>query len=208
MYGQQRVKPRYRLLMMGSNWPHLQTPNRNWMQNSVNGTVSHMEYPKSVFTSEVEELPEKPVSKPSFARMCLRVWQIIASVGTFAFQAGASPVAKMDFPYEPALLYYVYGVTSLSLFWGSFQIYVYLTRRYGKGGKVKRAVLCIADLMVTIFVGIGVFFEISKYPCQPGTQNGLCDMLNTGTAFGVSLFVTLATATLWDIFGALGGIRN
>lgn len=61
--------------------------------NSYNGTVSHTEYPKSVFTSEVEEVPEKPVSKPSFPRMCLRVWQIIASVGTFAFQAGASPVS-------------------------------------------------------------------------------------------------------------------
>jgi hypothetical protein len=61
--------------------------------NSSNGTSSQIDYPEPTFTSEIEELPEKTASKPCFARLCLRIWQIIASVGTFTFQAGAAPVS-------------------------------------------------------------------------------------------------------------------
>ncbi|KAH8549111.1 hypothetical protein BGW37DRAFT_503613 [Umbelopsis sp. PMI_123] len=176
---------------------------------SVDGTISQLGYGTPSFSSQTI-VPHEATSsdKPSIPRLCLRIWQVISSAATFAFQAAGPAVARMDFPFEPALQYFVFGVTILSLMWGSFLIYVYLTRRYGKGGKVNRPVLCIGDTFITVCLGVGVIFEISKYPCPPGTMNGMCDMFNTGLFFGVTLFTVSTAATLWDIFGSLESIRN
>ncbi|KAG2185640.1 hypothetical protein INT44_002433 [Umbelopsis vinacea] len=176
---------------------------------SVDGSIGQLGYAPPSFSSQTI-LPDEstlPV-KPNFPRLCIRIWQLIASAATFAFQAGAPAFAGKGFPFEPALLYFVFGVSSVSFMWSSFLIYVYLTRRYGKGGKVKRPVLCIGDTFITICLGVGVFFEISKYPCAPGTLDGMCDMFNTGIFFGVTLFTVSTVATLWDIFGSLESIRN
>jgi hypothetical protein len=66
---------------------------------SVNGSINQLAYPTPSFSSQTVIVPNETTapSEPCFARLCIRIWQIIASFGTFAFQAGAPAVRKVDY---------------------------------------------------------------------------------------------------------------
>lgn len=66
---------------------------------SVDGSINQLAYPTPSFSSQTVIVPNETTAppKPCFARLCIRIWQIIASIGTFAFQAGAPTVRKDDF---------------------------------------------------------------------------------------------------------------
>jgi hypothetical protein len=60
---------------------------------SVDGSIGQLGYAPPSFGSQTI-LPDGstvPI-KPSFPRLCIRIWQLIASAATFAFQAGAPAV--------------------------------------------------------------------------------------------------------------------
>lgn len=60
---------------------------------SVDGSISQLGYAPPSFTSQTI-LPDGNAVriKPSFPRLCIRIWQLIASVATFAFQVSAPAV--------------------------------------------------------------------------------------------------------------------
>jgi hypothetical protein len=61
---------------------------------SVDGSNGQLGYAPPSFSSQTI-LPDGstvPI-KPSFPRLCIRIWQLIASTATFAFQAGAPAVS-------------------------------------------------------------------------------------------------------------------
>ncbi|KAG2205446.1 hypothetical protein INT46_007657 [Mucor plumbeus] len=111
--------------------------------------------------------------KPSLPRFILRIWQFFAAIGAFGFQVGASPYSEEPVPFgKLGLLYYGYVVCWLSIVWSSFNIFVYLTRRFGKGNKIKRFVSTLLDLVLAALFGVCVFYEIATYRCKPGMHNG------------------------------------
>ncbi|KAI8639398.1 hypothetical protein BD408DRAFT_435140 [Parasitella parasitica] len=111
--------------------------------------------------------------KPSLPRFILRIWQFFAAIGAFGFQVGASPYSGEPIPFgKLGLLYYGYTVCWVSIVWSSFNIFVYLTRRFGKGHKVKRFVSTLFDFILAALFGVCVFYEIATYQCKPGMHNG------------------------------------
>ncbi|ORY95944.1 hypothetical protein BCR43DRAFT_516013 [Syncephalastrum racemosum] len=168
--------------------------------------------PPSMKPSQTEPC-EKPVhgtQRPSPIRLGMRVWQLLAALGAFAFQAGASPYAMRPMPFSEnmALVYFVYALFWISFTWSLFEIYVYLTRLRGRGGKVKRIIAFAVDAILAALMGVGVCYEIALYKCPPGQYDGWCDFFNTGLFFGVSLFSTYILTALWDLFGGLTCIRQ
>ncbi|CAO3617515.1 unnamed protein product [Mucor fragilis] len=147
--------------------------------------------------------------KPSLPRFLLRIWQFFAAIGAFGFQVGASPYSEEPMPFgKPDLLYYGYVVCWLSIVWSSFNVFVYLTRRFGKGNKIKRFVSTLLDLVLAALFGVCVFYEIATYHCKPGMHNGWCNFYNTGLFFLMSLFLSYVVHALWDIFGAMSCLRK
>ncbi|KAI8968004.1 hypothetical protein BDF20DRAFT_898320 [Mycotypha africana] len=111
--------------------------------------------------------------KPSLTRLILRVWQMLAAMGAFGFQVGASPYSADPIPFEkPDLLYCGFSICWLSFFWSSFNVFVYLSRRFGNGSKIKRFVSILFDLTLTALFGVCTFYEIATYKCKPGLHNG------------------------------------
>jgi hypothetical protein len=64
---------------------------------SVDGTISQLGYGTPSFSSQTI-VPHEATSsdKPSIPRLCLRIWQVISSAATFAFQA-AGPAVDINF---------------------------------------------------------------------------------------------------------------
>ncbi|GAA5798407.1 hypothetical protein EDC94DRAFT_580085 [Helicostylum pulchrum] len=155
----------------------------------------------------VEE--EKPHRHPSLPRILIRVWQFFAAIGAFGFQVGASPYSGEEMPFsKPDLMYYGYVICWLSITWSSFNVFVYLTRRFGNGHKIKRFVSTLIDAALTALFGVCVFYQIATYKCKPGLHNGWCDFYNTGIFFLMSLFLTYVIHALWDVFGAMTCLRR
>lgn len=78
-----------------------------------------------------------------------------------------------DMPFsKKGLLYYVYVVDWLSFLFSLFTIYVYLTRRFGKGGKVKRPISFLLDAFFAALFGVGAFYQFALYQCPPGGYDG------------------------------------
>lgn len=73
---------------------------------------------------------------------------------------------------KPDLLYLGYVISWLSIIWSSFNIFVYLTRRFGNGHKIKRFVSTLLDISLTALFGVCVFYQIATYKCKPGLHNG------------------------------------
>ena len=71
---------------------------------SVDGSIGQFGYAPPSFSSQTI-LPDGSTvhTKPSFPRLCIRIWQLIASAATFAFQAGA-PAVGFHFFYALCLL--------------------------------------------------------------------------------------------------------
>jgi hypothetical protein len=63
--------------------------------NSIHGSASQLGYTPLSFGSQTVIMANEATAdtKPSFARLCLRIWQVISSIGTFAFQASAPAVS-------------------------------------------------------------------------------------------------------------------
>jgi hypothetical protein len=72
---------------------------------SVDGSIGQLGYAPPSFSSQTI-LPDGSTLavKPSFPRLCIRIWQLIASTATFAFQAGAPAVDIQLFFCAPSLL--------------------------------------------------------------------------------------------------------
>ncbi|KAI8884213.1 hypothetical protein K501DRAFT_313293 [Backusella circina FSU 941] len=152
---------------------------------------------------------EEKHHKPSKPRFFIRVWQFIAAIGAFGFQIGATPYSQESIPFEDhKLLYFAYGISWISILWSAFNIFVYLSRRFGKGNKIKRFVSTALDLALAALFAVCAFYQIATYSCKPGTYNGWCNFFNTGLFFLMSLFVTYAIHTIWDIFGAMSCLRR
>lgn len=94
------------------------------------------------------------------------------------------------------------------MIWSSFNIFVYMSRRFGKGGKIKRFISTLFDLCLAALFGVNVFYEIAIYRCKPGTHQGYCDFYNTGLFFLMTLFFTYVIHALWDIFGSMYCLRK
>ncbi|KAI8143053.1 hypothetical protein BJV82DRAFT_613329 [Fennellomyces sp. T-0311] len=147
--------------------------------------------------------------KPNKGRLLVRVWQLFAAIGAFGFQVGATPHSGQEIPFSRhGLLYYVYAICWFSFLWSLFNIYVYLTRRFGSAGKIKRPISIIMDTFLAALFGVGTFYEFAIYRCPPGYYDGWCNFFNTGLFFCVSLFLTYVIQTLWDIFGGMSCLRR
>ncbi|KAG2200920.1 hypothetical protein INT47_003155 [Mucor saturninus] len=146
---------------------------------------------------------------PSLSRCLIRCWQCLASIGALGFQVGATSFSGEEIPFGKAgLLYYGHVISCLSILWSAFNIFVYLTRRFGTGHKIKRFLSTLFDLTLTALFGVCVFYEIATYRCKPGMHNGWCDFYNTGIFFLMSLFLTYTVHALWDLFGAMDCLRR
>ncbi|KAF7730418.1 hypothetical protein EC973_002225 [Apophysomyces ossiformis] len=157
----------------------------------------------------VEQEVAEPHHKPNKGRLFFRFWQVIAAIGAFGFQVGATPYSHQPMPFSTkGLLYYVYAICWVSFLWSLFMIFVYLTRRFGHAGKVKRPLLFVVDLLLAAMFGVGIFYEIAEYRCPPGYYDGWCNFFNTGLFFLMSLFVTYVLLALWDLFGGLSFLRS
>ncbi|KAG0174413.1 hypothetical protein DFQ28_007683 [Apophysomyces sp. BC1034] len=166
-----------------------------------------------VEATNIEASPQPEVvkedHKPNKGRLCFRFWQVLAAIGAFGFQVGATPYSQQPMPFSTkGLLYYVYAICWVSFLWSLFMIFVYLTRRFGHAGKVKRPVLFAVDVLLAAMFGVGIFYEIAEYRCPPGDYNGWCNFFNTGLFFLMSLFVTYVLLALWDLFGGLSLLRS
>ncbi|KAI9272690.1 hypothetical protein BDA99DRAFT_498980 [Phascolomyces articulosus] len=158
---------------------------------------------------ENDEEKPKIKKKPNKGRFFVRVWQMIAAIGAFGFQMGATPYSGHEMPFSRVgLLYYVYAICWFSFLWSLFNIYVYLTRRFGQAGKIKRPVSILMDCFLAALFGVGTFYEFAMYKCPPGTYDGWCNFFNTGLFFCVSLFLTYVIQTLWDVFGGMACLRR
>ncbi|KAI8342946.1 hypothetical protein BC941DRAFT_508412, partial [Chlamydoabsidia padenii] len=74
------------------------------------------------------------------------------------------------------------------MLWAMFMIYVYLTRRFGNTGKVKRPIAFAIDTALAALFGVATFYQFVTYNCPFGRYNGWCDFHNTGRFFLLSLF--------------------
>lgn len=78
----------------------------------------------------------------------------------------------MPFSENMALVYFVYALFWVSFTWSLFEIYVYLTRLRGRGGKVKRIIAFAVDAILAALMGVGICYEIALYKCPPGQYDG------------------------------------
>ncbi|KAG0180105.1 hypothetical protein DFQ28_001703 [Apophysomyces sp. BC1034] len=120
---------------------------------------------------------------PSRLRFLLRVLQLVTSVGSIGFAAGASPAA-------------------FSFAWSCFHVFIYLRRRLFSGDKLNRPVMAGIDLLLAILWGIGVIVEMVKYRCPPGGYNHWCDFYNVSIFWGFLAFALFVAAAGLDIAGA------
>ncbi|KAI8084224.1 uncharacterized protein B0P05DRAFT_534664 [Gilbertella persicaria] len=103
--------------------------------------------------------------KSSLIQWCIRIWQLIAAIGAFGFQIGASPYSKEPPPFETlGLLYYGWVICWLSIVWSVF----YIT----KSIQIKRFLLILFDLVLAALFGVCMCYEISSYTCKPGIHHG------------------------------------
>ncbi|KAI9499393.1 hypothetical protein BDB00DRAFT_898734 [Zychaea mexicana] len=147
---------------------------------------------------------------PNKWRVILRTWQAIAAPAVFILQAGASAYTNHDTPaaINVVLLYFVCGACSASFIWSLFMIYVYFSRRFGNGGKVKRTVAFGVDVCFAVLLGIGVCAEIGMYKCPPGELEGWCDLFNSGIFFGKIIYYTYNNPAVYVTFEVVSHIRN
>ncbi|KAI8881994.1 hypothetical protein K501DRAFT_295536 [Backusella circina FSU 941] len=197
------------------------SPINSWDNNTDEKTEITSENPK-IEDSNKEEIPinnsnvqsesseiQEASHRPSRSRLILRVWQFVAAIGAFGFQVGASPYSEEPIPFEKLdLLYYGYVVCWISIIWSSFHIFVYLTRRFGTGKKIKKVISIIFDWFLAALFGVCIFYEIATYKCKPGLHNGWCNFFNTGLFFLMSLFLSYIIHALWDIFGSMNCLRS
>ncbi|CDS07953.1 hypothetical protein LRAMOSA01902 [Lichtheimia ramosa] len=142
--------------------------------NQMHTRGASIDIPPQEMTPPIKETAQQPEwHKPSKARLLLRFWQLIAAIGAFGFQVGATPYSGQDMPFSTkGLLYYVYVIDWLSFLFSLFTIYVYLTRRFGKGGKVKRPISFLLDAFFAALFGVGAFYQFALYQCPPGYYDG------------------------------------
>ncbi|KAI8086206.1 uncharacterized protein BX664DRAFT_335166 [Halteromyces radiatus] len=148
--------------------------------------------------------------KPNKGRLIIRFWQVLAAVGAFAFQIGATPYSDVPFVFQSSnLQYYTYAIDLVSLLWALFMIFVYLTRRFGgRTGKVKRPIAFAVDIALAALFGVASFYQFAIYNCPPGQYNGWCHFHNTGKFFLLSLFLSYLIMTCWDLFGGCTCLRQ
>ncbi|KAI8333107.1 hypothetical protein BC941DRAFT_504900 [Chlamydoabsidia padenii] len=154
--------------------------------------------------------PVQPHHKPNKGRLVIRFWQVLAAIGAFGFQIGASPYAGIPFLFQEAKLqYYTYAIDLVSLLWALFMIYVYLTRRFGSNtGKVRRPIAFAVDTALAALFGVATFYQFASYNCPPGYYNGWCNFHNTGKFFLLSLFLSYIIMMFWDLFGGCTCLRK
>lgn len=71
---------------------------------------------------------------------------------------------------------------------------------------MKRTILILCDLLMTLLWGIGIIVEIVKYTCKIGAYDGWCNFYNTSIFFGFISFVMYIVMLGWDAVG--GCIMN
>lgn len=89
--------------------------------------------------------------------------------------------------------------------YSAYHIGFFFFRRFGKTEKMKRTILILCDLLMTLLWGIGIIVEIAKYSCKPGQYSGWCNFYNTSIFFGFLSFVLYIVMLGWD---AVGGCLN
>ncbi|KAG2215972.1 hypothetical protein INT45_003172 [Circinella minor] len=176
---------------------------------AIHTRSASIEIPPLPYPTEGEKATTPIKKNPNKGRFFVRVWQMIAAIGAFGFQVGATPYSGHDMPFSKiGLLYYIYAICWFSFIWSLFNIYVYLTRRFGKGSKIKRPVSILMDCFIAALFGVGTFYEFAMYKCPPGAYDGWCNFFNTGSFFLVTLFATYVLQTLWDVFGGMSCLRR
>ncbi|KAI8328077.1 hypothetical protein EDC96DRAFT_530922 [Choanephora cucurbitarum] len=132
---------------------------------------------------------------------CIRVWQLIAAIGAFGFQIGATAYANEPSPFERQdLLYLGYVLSWFSIIWSLVQGMFYAVRRCSQGPSIKMPLIILFDMTLAALLGICSCYEITNYRCKLGLHHGWCDFYNTGLFFLMSLFVSYTIHTGWNLF--------
>ncbi|KAI7848012.1 hypothetical protein BDC45DRAFT_610651 [Circinella umbellata] len=158
-------------------------------------------------TGDVQEaLPpvwDKSRMNPNKWRLLLRFLQLIGSIGSLGFAAGASPYSGSDVPFDSAAcFYFLFGVAILTIIWTLFHLSFWCYRRISHGHKMNRVLMGGIDLLLAILWGIGTIVEIAMFPCAPGDNDGWCDFYNVSIFWGMFSFALFLAAVGWDILGA------
>ncbi|CAO3647171.1 unnamed protein product [Cunninghamella echinulata] len=165
----------------------------------------------STDNKDVEAVTPTERHRPNKGRLLIRFWQLLAPVGCFGFQYGATPYSGVPFIFEDAKLqYYTYAINLVAFLWAAFMIFIYLSRRFGSNnnGKMKRPILFAVDAALATLFGVSSFYQFASYNCPPSYYNGWCNFHNTGKFFLLSLFISYVINMLWDLFGGLSCLRS
>ncbi|KAI8365562.1 hypothetical protein BD560DRAFT_490985, partial [Blakeslea trispora] len=127
---------------------------------------------------------------------CIRIWQLIAAISAFGFQAGATAYANEVSPFENQdLLYFGYALCWLSILWSLVQGMFYAAKHFHQGTNIKSAFIIFFDITLAALLGVCTSYEITHYRCKLGLHHGWCDFYNTGLFFLLSLFISYTIHT-------------
>ncbi|OZJ03992.1 hypothetical protein BZG36_04045 [Bifiguratus adelaidae] len=158
---------------------------------------------------EAPTFATKARGRPSLSRLGMRIVILILSVGAFGFSVGASPYSGEGFPFSNQGAWILVDIAAwLTIIVSFFHIFIYCSRRFRRGEKMKRWIVMLVDLVLAVLWGAGSLIEIIQFKCTPGTRNGWCNFYNTSIACAFVVFVLQAICFFWDVFGGLRGFRK
>ncbi|KAI8051111.1 hypothetical protein BDF22DRAFT_656555 [Syncephalis plumigaleata] len=184
---------------LSPNDPHFQNTSNDYKLNGAGPTSG-------------SAIPAPPTQRqvPHRVILIIRIIQLVASVGTLGFLAGASSYSGESSPFSGRTavdLYYV--VSSISCAVSLFLLGFMLLRWIKPGRVIGQYTQFLIDLIMACIWGADVFIIIGTQKCPVGSRNGWCDFFNTSIFFGVVAFLTYAMAMGWDVyFNCCGGNRG
>ncbi|KAI9593299.1 hypothetical protein BDF19DRAFT_448256 [Syncephalis fuscata] len=157
-------------------------------------------------------IPPAPIARraPNWIIFGIRSAQLVFSIATLGFLAGASSYSGKDSPFSGHTavdLYYAVSSISCAV---SLSLVCFMLFRWIKPGKdIGQYTIFLIDLIMTCIWGADVFIIIGTQKCHIGSLNGWCDFFNTSIFFGVMAFLSYCVAMGWDVFtSCCGGNRG
>ncbi|KAJ1978152.1 hypothetical protein H4R33_006049 [Dimargaris cristalligena] len=163
------------------------------------------------------KLPKLPVynkysymTQPDKRKEVIRFVQVLASVGSIGFLAGAKPRSGHSNPFDDQsptnYQYFVAGLSTLvslffflSFFWRFKRVWSQKHRCWG---------LFLADFFMALFWVSCIVALFIKNHCPVGTLDGWCDFYNTSLFFSVLAAVCYLITLGWDVVAFLKSRRK